>query len=320
MSRTKTYNRSELSDAIKKHYSRHQKISTWTLWQPLKFALISFFAIVLTTRLYTLLTQSTSPTPLLILLILSITTAGFLQIHATPHIKMDKKSFIAIHNAQYLILSFATLLSSILIIKYAQQILVNLLLLESQSTWSFVTTLSFVSIFYLYLIGILISNIYAKFRRIHNFGIPAWKIILTMPFGFSALWAPGYIIDNTDTKIPSVNPRTKWYKTITDWATSGTLQTIISFITINILSGFFFGFSMVLLTFALTLIFAIWALQSGLKKFTKHIGGKYTTCAIAFNIAILVLILGFRAIVPATIQDVQTTISEPEIIDTNYQP
>ena len=74
-----------------------------------------------------------------------------------------------------------------------------------------------------------------------------------------------------------------------------------------------------LLTFSLALIFGIWALQSGTKPFIKNIAGKYANAAVIFNAILVILFIGFYAFMPTTTQDVQLTISDTEIIETQQQ-
>jgi hypothetical protein len=52
----------------------------------------------------------------------------------------------------------------------------------------------------LYLIGVALSGIYAKYKRATTLGIKPWKVILSMPFAFLLMWTPGYLIKDKDTK------------------------------------------------------------------------------------------------------------------------
>ena len=300
----------------------HQnKFSTWTLWSPLKFALISFCILVSTAFIYSLIasmfyTPSTMPqSPLAILLALGFLGAMALQIRSLPRTKMDRTSFISIHNIQTLILSVLFITSSFLIVRHAQQIMFHLLMMETQLSGAFILTISASLLFYLYLTGLLLANFYAKFQRIREFKIPTWKIICSIPFGFSALWAPGYILDSDDTKKPSFVPKSAILQRVSNWIISRPANTIATFILITIISGFFFGFNAVLLTFSLTLIFGIWTLQVGKKSFAKNMQNRYATTVAIFNIVLLILFIGFYAIVPTTTQNVQITISDTQITE-----
>lgn len=296
------------------------KISTWTLWSPLKFATISFMLMISTAFIYSLIANAiygttTSPTPLIILLSLGFIGAVALQIRALPRQKMDRASFSTVHNLQTIILSVLFIISSYMIARYAQQIMFYLLILETRVSSTFILTLTASLLFYLYLLGLLFANMYAKFQRIREFKIPIWKIIFSIPFGFSALWTPGYILDYGTTTKPTYAPKSKWLSNATKWIVARPINTIATFVLITVLSGFFFGFNSILLTFALTLIFGIWTLQTGTKPFIKNMPGKYATTVVIFNIIMVIMTIGFFAFFPATTQDVQPTPMAHESIE-----
>lgn len=301
------------------------KFSIWTLWSPLKFATISFGIMITTALIYSLIagaiyTPATIPqTPLITLLLIGFVGATAIQIKSLPRGKMDRTSFVAIHNAQTITLSVLFIISSYLLVRHAQQIIFYLLIMETRLSATFLITLTASLIFYLYLLGLLFANIYAKFRRARELNIPTWKIICSMPFGFAALWAPGYILDSDTAKKPTYTQKSKHLNDATNWIISRPAHTIATFIAITLLSGFFFGFNAVLLTFSLALICGIWALQSGTKSFIKNMPGKYTTATIIFNIALIILFIGFYVFVPTTTQNVQLTISDTEIIEAPQQ-
>lgn len=301
------------------------KISTWTLWSPLKFAAISFGIMITTTFIFSLIAGAkygpvlTPQTPLIILLTIGFIGAIAIQIKSLPRDKMDRTSFITIHNIQTITLSLLFIVSSYILVRYSQQIIFYLLIMETRLSATFIITLTATLIFYLYLLGLLFANIYAKFRRVRELNIPTWKIICSMPFGFAALWTPGYILDSGTVKNPTYALKSKTITNATNWVISRPAHTIATFIAITTLSGFFFGFNAVLLTFSLTLIFGIWASQRGTKTFIKNMPSKYANTAVIFNAVLVILFVGFYVFVPTTTQNVQLTISDTEIIETQQQ-
>lgn len=304
---------------------QYSKLSTWTLWSPLKFATIALGLMLTSAFIYILISNAVygpnfiPRTPLLIITIITLIGAIAIQIYNLPRETMDRKSFLLTHNIQTIILSILFLDSSYMIARHAQQIIFNLLIMETHTSSIFIITLLASALFYLYLMGILVANTYAKYRRIRAMGIPAWKIIFSIPFGFSALWVPGYILDYTNTKNATVQSTSKTLTSITNRIYSSTTNTIATFIFITLVSGFVFGFNSVLLTFTLTLIFGIWALQIGTKNFTKNTSGKYATFAVIFNIVLITVILAFHIFVPTTTQNVQIHISDTEITAAQQQ-
>lgn len=271
------------------------KLSTWTLWAPLRFAVFTFCALTMTSLLYTFIaTRIYTPapipqTPLLYLIILTFIGCATLFFIKLPRITPDRQSFIAAHNAQITLVSITFILISFLLLKNANEIIFKLIIMESSSTPSFIITVATFCIIFLYLIGILLSNFFLKIRRIQNFKIPTWKIILCIPFGFSALWTPGYILPTANTTNSSITIKSNWYRNLTNRITSHATTTIATYALITMLSGFIFGINATLLTFVFALIFGIWALQIGTKKFTKNITRQYTTFAIIINLILIAI-------------------------------
>ncbi len=274
------------------------KLSTWVFWAPLKFALTTFIATSIISLLYsviagTIYTQTPAPyQPLLYLCITTFIVCTIKMFSKLPHIIPDRNSFIATHNLQTILTSGAFILTTFYIMQNANKILFHLATISNSSFVTFfIFTIS--SILILYLIGVLFSNFFLKFRRIHSFCIPTWKIICSIPFGFSALWAPGYILKTADKKTDQIEIKSNWYKRLTNTITLHQSTTIAIFTLITMLSGFIFGLNSVLLTFILTLIFGIWSLTTGAKKFINSMPNKYAIFAIIVNITtIIILTLG----------------------------
>ena len=87
-------------------------LSLWTIWAPLKLGLIiSLFGLIImfaysliTSHIYN--TPSQVPeTPLFLLLLIGFLLAIYLVIRKLPEIKMDRKSFVAIHSLQIITLN-----------------------------------------------------------------------------------------------------------------------------------------------------------------------------------------------------------------------
>jgi hypothetical protein len=152
-----------------------------------------------------------------------------------------------------------------------------------------------------------------------RFNIPTWKIILSIPFGFSALWVPGYLLNTKQIKNPSQKINSKWYNRVINWTTSNQLNTISMFVFITIISSFFAGLNAMLLTFIFALIFGIWVLQIGAKTFEKNIAKKYSSVAIITNIALIIIFSCFYIFAPQPSQNIQISVSDIEITSTPGQ-
>lgn len=270
---------------------RSQSMISWILWNPLKFALCSFLLFVLVGAVLGYISQSMPisnsifNTSLIVVFIIS----AFLMFRAMPRDGLDRFSFIALNNAQNVIVSVAFAILTALIVTHANEIMFKLMLIETHASASFVAIMSVVAIFYLYLCGLFLSNVYAKFRRGRAMGLKSWQIICTMPMCFSLVWVPGYLLpDNEKSPSRKVHIKSSWYTKLTEWIVSGRIKTITSLIVVILLSGLFFGLNAIALTLTMAVISAIWIRVSGQKNFTKHIGGKYAWFAIIMNIILLV--------------------------------
>lgn len=295
---------------------------SWTFWEPLKFALYLLLLIFGIGIIFVLLANSgfndASSTYNLFITLLSIgfVISAFFMIKKLPNENLDRKSFVALNNLQTFLISFIIITSSIIIAINADRIILKLLWLEANRKFTFllITTLAYT--FYSYLLGLLISNLYTKYRRCRAFGIKPWKIISSFPFGFTLLWIPGYFITDTEKKDPVLKIKTKWYNQLTDWILNKKFNTVIAFIILIFLSSFIFSLKLTILLFVATAIFAIWLKIKGSKKFLKDIPNKYSYFAITINVIILAtIILLTTYLTTAQISDIHLNISDvPEII------
>lgn len=299
------------------------KLSTWLLWSPLKFATYTFLGLFTTTFLYIWFTgailkiQNPSHILLATLLILVVSACTYFTLRKIPKFKMDQRSFVSIINAQTLIAAIAFSIITYFVFKYAQQILLHLMILEAKTSSGIIIIGILGTIFCLYLIGMLLCGVYAKCLRARELGIPTWKIICSMPLGLAALWIPGYILREANSKKTSLPVKCKWYNRIQDWALSSKTNTIAMFIFITLSTIFFMGLNSVLLTFCLTLIFGVWSLHVGEPKFLKNIGKTYSTVAVLINVIVLATLLTFHTLVPPTQPNIQMNISDTETTQIN---
>lgn len=290
------------------------KLSKWVFWQPLKFSALLFLTVSILTFLYSgffaLRGTSAPMIPFTILLIFVLIYCIARLIKKLPSSEMDRTSFIAIHNAQKTVYFFCILLSSIFFIDNTRELITSLLFMQTAPSPSTMILLTILTIFFLYTLGLAFSNLYAEFRRIKKLGIPTYKIILSIPFGFSALWIPGYFIADNDAKKTLPRIQTKWYQNFTKWVISNAKNCIISFIVINIIFTLIFNINAALLTTSFALLFGIWLQQVGQKKFTQNIHRAYTNMAIITNIAIILAVVLFSLIAPEVAPDAQINITE----------
>lgn len=277
---------------------------SWILWQPLKFAVISFVLMVIAGIISTLIanTEETAKIITTILLLISFISAIAIMFWRMPRDNIDRRSFVALTNTQVILASILFFISIILATSYYDWIILKMMWLNAHSNTYFSIIMSIIGLYFMYICGLFLSSLYTKYRRCRAMGIAPWKIICSMPFGFSMLWAPGYILPDNHTPNYVVPIRAKWYEKFTNWITSHTIITCLSFIIMVGVSQFFFGYKSVLLTLILTTIFAIWLGIVGDKNFRRSISGKYANFAIIINAVLLVGIIAYKIFSQPTIQ------------------
>lgn len=266
---------------------KSQSLLTWLLWHPLKFALIAFGLIVLISAVLNAMGVSTDG-PIAFGVIIAVVIAAAITFWYMPRGNMDRRGFIALNNAQTLIATTIFWASAIIIATYQAQITNKLLWMATMQSGMFFTIFVLVGVFYMYLFGVSLTNLYTKYQRCREMGISPWKIILSMPFGFGLLWTPGYLLDDGNKNNSSVTISARWYERLTNWIMSNPIYTTLAFASIVIYSGFFAGFNAALLTLASAVVFAIWLRIAGLSGFRGAQNRTYAYVAIVVNIAIII--------------------------------
>ena len=141
----------------------------------------------------------------------------------------------------------------------------------------------------MYLLGVAISGLYAKYKRCKSMGISPWKIILSMPFTLFMLWTPGYLIkDKTDNS--NLQIKCKWYKSFTDWVVSNFNNTLLVFLTLLFFKSLITGTAATILALVLLAIYTLWYIKHK-SDFIKNINRGYTLTAVGINIAIILTII-----------------------------
>lgn len=291
-------------------------LSKWIFWQPLNFSISFFLSTFFITFIYIAISSAFSdtlyPAPLLVLLTLAFIYCITRMIKKSPSTEMTQLNFIGIHNAQKIIYFLGMSSSLILLLNYTI-IDINTFLFSQHWLLTLVYA-SLLALFLLYIIGTGIYNIYVKFCRIRSLGIPTHKIFLSMPFGFSALWIPGYFILETKKQKKAQLTESKWYNKFNEWIISNQTNCILSFLFITILTELLLSFETTILKITLAIFFGIWVLQTGLKKFKLNMNKAYTNIAIVINIILILALIFFSSSISNVAPDVQINIQETTII------
>lgn len=267
-----------------------QKLTSWLITRPALFAITSFVLISVISFLCALTIGQLLPGIIATTITGAAITLGFLTsivilVRGLPAQNLDRRSFVAITTLQTLICAITAIMTTLMNVVIYQRIFMYI------SSPVFIVISTLIALFYIYVLGIFIGSLYAKYRRIRAMGVPMWRILCTIPFGFSMLWIPGYMLPAPTPKTPTLPIRPNAYARLIDWIISRPANTAIGFIALTLLSGFFFGFKTIIFTFAIAVTFTIWVIKTGAQKFREHIAGAYTWAAIGLNIILWIAML-----------------------------
>ena len=268
---------------------------SWLVTRPIMFAIIAFILMTGASAIAGLIGGRMVGVLANTLGIIALLGATTWLVRKLPAGNLDRRSFIAINNAQTFITSIVFIISTFIIYYNAQNIMLRMLLLESHSKPSFIAIIIALALFYLYLLGIFIGNLYAKYRRIRAMGVGMWKTLATAPFGFCMLWLPGYLMEEPASKSTPSNSNGS-YNRLTNWIMARPAHAAATLVLLIIMAGFTFGFNAILLTLGLGAVFAIWCAIVGTNKMRNSLNGIYSTTAIVINVLIIAGIIGYVAI------------------------
>ncbi len=293
-------------------YKKSLSLMSWLLSAPIKFSIISFLLIILFIGVTSIISEAPSNMIITLSVFVALICSAVITLYKLPRENMDQQGFIALNNAQILIGTTAFLIAVLVINANQNLIFSQLMWMNIKFSVLFTIIAILVSLFFLYLCGTFVINLYAKYRRCREMGISPWKIICSMPFGFSLLWVPGYILQDQNKNNPAVSLHTNWYLKFTKWVKSSPSYTTLMFVIITIYSGLFYGFNAAILTLICTLIFAVWFRISGLSDFRQHLGRKYAYFAIILNVVIFIGLCVYitqqiNTTITMNITDIETT-------------
>jgi hypothetical protein len=157
-------------------------------------------------------------------------------------------------------------------------------------------TLFGVSIFVsLYLIGVTISGIYAKYKRAVTLGITPWKVILSMPFAFLLMWTPGYLIKEKENIKSNLEIKSNWYSKFNKWVLANANNTLFMFLILLFIKSLGAGITTMIFSALLLVIYALWVTKYK-SNFVKNINDGYAMTVVGINIAVLLAVIATQII------------------------
>lgn len=268
------------------------QLKSWLLTKPITFMLWFLILGLILSFGYSVI-QSIfgfeSMIPLYVLLALTFILPACYMIQKLPHDKMNQSDFVAITNGAGIISIIASLAAILTVGGYGKNIQRDMMILYVSHPTMFYILLSFIMLTSLYLIGLAISGIYAKYKRATTLGISPWHVILSMPFTFLLMWTPGYLI--TDKEIKSgLEIKSHWYSKLNKWVLSNFGNTLFVFLLLIFFKSLIAGTATLVLAIISLIIYALWYTKHK-SDFIKNINQGYALTAVCINLAILLAVI-----------------------------
>ena len=270
-------------------------LKTWIFDKPVIFAALTFAINLAAIFAYAIISSIFNISSMLLLEIMlgiSFVWNIWYMIKKLPHDDMHRSDFVAITNACCFITVFVPLITFALLANNLYMLKYNFMmvyLLHPVLVWFALISLA---LLYLYVFGVAISSVYAKYKRALKTGLSKWNIILSMPFAFLLMWTPGYLIPEKKDE-SKLQIQTKWFNKFNKWVLADTSNAIVVFLVLVLLRNSFSGLPALLLSLFLLAVYTLWNLRYK-TKFIKDINRGYALTAIGINIiAIISVILMF---------------------------
>lgn len=306
--------------AKKTTVEQKSKLRSWFLSAPAKFSALLFVLTAGITILYSAIGGLLYPNaeflylkPLMVLLIAAFVFSIYKLVKWLPKDNLDRRSFVAVDNGLTFIYFIAIILSAFFLVRSVEHVMYYMMWLQYYSVVLFFVTLSLASLIYLYVLGLLISNIYAIYRRALGMGIPKWKALLSFPFTLALIWMPGYLLPEEKKTKPVITIKSNWYAKFTDWVVAKPVNAVMVLLFTLLFTALFLNVYSACLTLFFAVIFGVWIWISGAKNFRKKLSTSFATFAASLNIAMLIVLIGFAAFGPKTPSLEMQTIQYEEI-------
>ena len=265
----------------------------WLFNKPAIFSLMFFGLVVILGLIYSViqtLFHFETLTPVYFIFGLSFVYSIYYMIKKLPNDALYQSDFVAITNG----VSIVSIISSLIAIPvfglygpiFQRKMMMTYLLHPTLFAVIFLG----ITLVSLYILGVAISGIYAKYKRATTIGISPWKVILSMPFAFLLLWTPGYLIEEKGGKKSNLVIKSKWYKRFNDWVLSNYSNILFMFLFFLFARVIIAGIPTLILTVALLVIYALWH-KKHKSDFIKNINDGYAMTSVGINLAILISVI-----------------------------
>lgn len=298
-------------------------LKDWLFTGPAKFALYSLIFIFASASIYSIIVgllyknySGFSINFMSLLVIASFLGAIFFSTKKYKDSTLSQYDFFTIFSFSSIFAAILSFVLGVFVITNAESILMYLLTTKANSLIGFIVLTSLLSLVFLYLIGVIVFNVYSKYLRVKSLGLEKWKIFLSMPFGFSLLWQPAYFM--SDEKKSSICIKSGFFNKILQNIFNNKINATFWLILLLGLSSFVFGISMAILGMVMLLIYGLICWIKSKELLSKQYKKSYALFAIFINIILLVLFIASYSKQTtllenqATNEQIEVQITEPQ--------
>lgn len=268
------------------------QLKQWLFNKPAVFSVMFFGLITVLALAYSLVQMLfgfNTFAPIYFIFAISFIYSIYYMIKKLPHDNMYQSDFIAITNGSSIISIASSIIAISVFGLYGSLFQRQMMKLYFFHPVIFGIVFLAITLVSLYVLGVAISGIYAKYKRATTMGIAPWKVILSMPFTFLLLWTPGYLIEEK-TKKSNLTIKAKWYVRFNNWVMSNFSNLLFTFLFFVLAKAVIAGLPTLIFTSALLVIYALWYTKHK-SDFIKNINNGYALTSIGINLAILLSVI-----------------------------
>lgn len=268
------------------------QLKQWLLNKPAIFSMMFFGLTVVLALIYSAVQtflHFETLIPVYFIFAASFIYSVYYMIKKLPHDKLYQSDFVAITNGSSIISIVSSIIAIIIFGLYGPLFQRKMMTLYLLHPAVFGIIFFIITIISLYVLGVAISGVYAKYKRATTIGVTPWKVILSMPFTFLLLWTPGYLIEEK-TKKSNLVIKAKWYIRFNNWVMSNFSNILFVFLFFVLAKAVIAGLSTLVFTSTLLVIYALWYAKHK-SDFIKNIDNGYALTCIGINLAILISVI-----------------------------
>ena len=272
-------------------------LARWAFWAPLKFALWSFVISVCLSAVYGAIATILGNTVKSNMIILITLVVNLFAIYKTiKYLKSEyigQRGLVAVLNTSLINLCISIAIFAFGFIKLVPMFYIIRFVPSAKNATILIISAILMGIIATYMLGLLISSIYAIYVRCVSMGVSKTKSLCTLPF--CPMWVAGYATSDKKTSGADVRINSRIFAAITDWVVSTPLNTALTILIFIALYLLCVGLGSVFFATAIipAIMYVLWIAIRSRENLRKTIGGTFSTFAVILNVLTLCTFIWF---------------------------